>query len=68
MLSMRRMEMYNQEKNTLVYSASLEISTIFSPAAISPNSRLIDYSDLFQKAPQNSPRFYLLCVTKLLII
>lgn len=54
--------MYNQEKNTLVYSASLEISTVFSPTAISPNSWLIDCSDLFQKAPQNSPRFYLLSV------
>lgn len=54
--------MYNQEKNTLVYSASLEISTVLSPTAISPNSWLIDCSDLFQKAPQNSPRFYLLSV------
>lgn len=60
MLSMRRMEIYNQEKSTLVYSVYLEISTIFSPTAISPNSQLIYCSDLFQKAPQNSPRFYLL--------
>lgn len=60
MLSMRRMEIYNQEKSTLVYSVYLEISTIFSPTAISPNSWLIYCSDLFQKAPQNSPRFYLL--------
>lgn len=40
----------------------LSLSTIFFPTAISPNSLLIYCFDLYQRAPQNSPKLYLLSV------
>lgn len=68
MLSMRRMEIYNQEKNTLVYSAYLEISSLL------PNSHQSQQpADIlfwpFSKSPLKQPQVLLaLWITKLLII